>query len=209
MSSTTNQPTAVRQLAIPAAQALADLAAIFDDLQTVLRCCERLMRELAAPEGEPDDLLVESVWTTAVLSYARCFTGGSRGMGLTEDDVTASKLQGDVLAWHQVLRQLRKHYADPVQNPRERFTVGAAQDPDGTAAGIAITSTRQPPLDDVTVRQTGALAYALSRLVDERITEQQERVRAAADRMSADELNSLPLIDLTAPTPEPGASADA
>lgn len=207
MASTTNQPTAVRKLAIPAAQALADLAAIFDDLQTVLRCCERLMRELAAPEGTPDDLLVEAVWTTAVLSYARCFTGGRRGMGLTEDDVTASNLQGDVLAWHQVLRQLRKHYADPVENPRERFTVGAAQDGDGTAAGIAITSTRQPPLDDVTVRQTGALAYALSRMVDQRITEQQERVRAAADAMSADELNTLPLIDLT-PDPKPQASAE-
>ncbi|MGH3495132.1 MAG: hypothetical protein ACRDQ1_18125, partial [Sciscionella sp.] len=118
--------------------------------------------------------------------------------GLTEQDVTATKLQGEVAEWHQVLRRLRKHYADPVENPRERFSVGAAQDSHGRATGIAITSTHQPALDEVTVRQTGALAYELSRLVDQRITEHQERVRTAANELSKAELDKLPLIDVIA-----------
>jgi hypothetical protein len=189
-----NEPTTVRRLATPAAEALADLASIFNELQTVLRCCERLVRELA---GRPDDVVVEGVWTTALISYARCFTTGSRGMGLTEDDVRSTSLPGEVLAWHKVLRQLRKHYADPAKNPRERFGVGAATDAGGQVNGIAITSIPQPPLDEVTIRQTGALAYQLSILVDQRITEHQERVRTAANAMSPDELRRLDLIEVS------------
>ena len=65
-------PAVVRRLDDPAAAALAELVEVFEDLQTVLRCCERLVTELAA-EGEPDPVVVEAVWTTALLSYARCF----------------------------------------------------------------------------------------------------------------------------------------
>jgi hypothetical protein len=190
-----NEPATVRRLATPAAQALADLASIFNDLQTVLGCCERLVRELA---GRPDDVVVEGVWTTALISYARCFTSGNRGMGLTEDDVRSLSLPGEVLEWHQVLRRLRKHYTDPGKNPRERFEVGAATDGEGHVGGIAITSLPQPPLDEVTVRQTGALAYQLSALVDQRITEHQKRVLSAASALSPDELRRLELIEVDA-----------
>ncbi|WP_236791469.1 hypothetical protein [Amycolatopsis sp. GM8] len=194
MADTINEPVTVRRLATPAAQALADLASIFNDLQTVLRCCERLVAELA---GRPDDVVVEGVWTTALISYARCFTTGNRGVGLTEDDVRSVTLPGEVLEWHKVLRRLRKHYADPAQNPRERFQVGAATDAEGHVKGLAITSLPQPPLDEVTVRQTGALAYQLSLLVDKRIGEHQDRVRAAANAMSPQELGKLDLIEVS------------
>jgi len=106
-------PAAVRRLTTPEALELADLAARFDDLQTVLRCCERLVSELAAGGGDPDDLALETFWTTAVVSYARCFSTGTTATGLTADDVTATGLPGDVLDWHRVLLQLRDHYADP------------------------------------------------------------------------------------------------
>lgn len=195
MTGTTQDPAAVRALEDPAAKELAELAAIFDELQTVLRCCERLVSELSG--SEPDDLILEAVWTTAVLSYTRCFRAGSKTTTLTEEDVSATGLQGEVLEWHKVLLQLRKHYADPALNPRERFAVGAAQDPHGQPSGIAITSTSQPQLDDVTVRQTGALAYHLGRLVDKRITEQQEKVLGRASAMTKSELDRLPVIDLT------------
>jgi hypothetical protein len=195
MATTTDQPTAARHLDTPAARELSDLASIFDDLQTVLRCCERLISELAA--GEPDPLVVEALWTTAVLSYSRCFADGRSGAALTEQDVSTTQLQGQVLEWHKVLRQMRKHYADPADNPRERFSVGVTQDSEGRASGIAITSAPQPTLDEVTVRQTGALAYELSQLVDQRITEHQERARDVVNTMSREELDKLPLIELS------------
>ena len=78
----------MRRLDDPAAAALAELVEVFEDLQTVLRCCERLVTELAV-EGEPDEVVVEAVWTTALLSYARCFSATGEGVALTEDDLTS------------------------------------------------------------------------------------------------------------------------
>jgi hypothetical protein len=193
MTSTTEQPTTVRALDTPAASALADLTSMMDDLHTVLYCCERLVNELA---GVPDDLVVEAVWTTALLSYNRCFTDAGRGMALTESDVESTPLQGDILGWHKVLLELRGHYAAAPLSPRERFSVGAALDSGGGVTGVAITSARQPQLDELTVRQTGALAYELSTVVERRLGEQQARVLAAAQAMSEADLGKLPLIDI-------------
>jgi hypothetical protein len=208
----TDTPSAVRRLETPVATALADLAAVFEDLQTVLRCCERLMSELATQSAErpevaeldddaagpdaPDDLALEAFWTTALLSYTRCFTGEHPGGSLTEDDVVATGLAGDVRGWHQMLLRLRAHQADPARNPREVFAVGVSQNDDGTAAGIAVTSTRQPLVDDLMVRQTGAIAYALSGLVDERIGTQQAAVAKATGSMDRSQLDALPVVAL-------------
>lgn len=187
-------PSRVKLLRSPAALALADLAGLFEDLQTVLRCCERLVVELAVTK--PDELVLESCWTTAVLSYARCFGTAPRGMQLTEQDVTATGLAGDVLGWHAALLAMRDRAVDPVVNPRESFSVGASQDDTGHAAGIAVASSRQPVVDEVSVRQTGAIAYALSSLVDGRITEQQAVVFTAVGAMARPALDVLPVLHL-------------
>jgi hypothetical protein len=190
-------PTFVRTLSTPAAAALAVLASTFEELQTVLGCCERLVAALAVPE--PDEVFVEALWTTTLLSYARCFAPGSRGMGLTAADVAATGLEGEVGDWHELLLRMREHFADPAVDPRERFSVGVSRNSDGTAAGIAVTSVRQPLVDEITVRQTGALAYALLRVVDERIGAQQQRVFEATSTMTALDLDRLPEVEITDP----------
>jgi hypothetical protein len=192
-------PGVLRRVETSEAAALADLAATFEDLQMVLRCCERLMSELTTAPGGPDDVAVEAIWTTALLSYARCFSVEGSGAGLTEDDVRATHPQGDVMSWHEVLLQLRDHYADPTANPREQFSVGVAQDPSGAADGIAITSARQPLVDELTVRQTGAIAFALSSLVDGRIAAQQETVLGELKRMPRAALDKLVQLDIAHP----------
>ncbi|MFI9381429.1 hypothetical protein [Kutzneria sp. NPDC052558] len=193
MSTEPSPPSTVRRIAGPAASHLADLVAVFDDLQTVLRCCERLVAELVAEA--PEAVVLEGVWTTATLSYTRCFAADR----LTDEDVSGLALKGEVLEWHKLLRRLREHYASDTLNPRARFDVGAAEGPDGLVAGIAITSVDQAVLDDVTVRQTGALAYELTRLVDRRINDQQHRVLTAARALPPADLATLPVIDLAAP----------
>jgi hypothetical protein len=187
-------PTVVRTLSTPAASALADLTATFEELQTVLGCCERLVGALAVPE--PDAIIVESLWTTTVLSYSRCFAAGPRGMGLTVADVTGTGLEGALEDWHGLLLRMRDHFADPAIDPRERFSVGVSRSGDGAPSGVAVTSVRQPRVDEVTVRQTGALAYALLRVVDERIGEQQQRVFETAEAMKQSELDKLPEVEV-------------
>ena len=193
-------PAVVRRLDSTAAIAMADLAAIFEDLQTTLRCCERLVSELASVEPEPDDLTIEAFWTTAMLSYARCFSHREGGTNLTPEDVTATGLAGDVLGWHQVLLQIRDHYADPAANPRETFSVGVSQDAYGKANGVAVTSSKRPTLDDLTVRQTGAIAFELTRIVDRRIAEHQEAVFGEVGTMTKSELDGLQLVEVAADT---------
>jgi len=190
-------PTALRRVEGTSARALADLNARFEDLQTVLRCCERLVAELKA--DPVDGAVVEGLWTTALLSYARCFSVGVTDTALTEADLTATQPHGEVLDWHKVLLQLRDHYADRTANPRERFSVGVALNDTGAAEGIAITSAQQPLVDDVTVRQTGAIAYALSELVNGRIAAQQEKVFGELKVASVAELDKFLTLDIVEP----------
>jgi hypothetical protein len=195
-------PAVLRKVETPAAVALAALAATLDDLQMVLQCCERLMAEFAPRPGGPDIVAVEALWTTALISYARCFPAAGTGAGLTEEDVRATHAEADVLSWHAVLLHLRDHYADPTVNPREQFSVGVAQNPAGTASGIGITSARQPLVDEVTVRQTGAIAYALSAVVDERIAAQQATVFSQVERLPKADLDRMVALEVAQPTAE-------
>jgi hypothetical protein len=199
MTSPTAAPATVRRLDSPAAAKLAGLAAAYDDLQTVLRCCERLVGELRTDNG-PDELVVESVWTVALLSYARCFAGDDPPPTCTEADLDATELHGDVHKWHAVLLQLRDYYADPRTNPREQFSVGVAQDDSGGVTGVAVTSARQPMVDDVAVRQAGAIAFALTGLLDNRIVAAQEQVLTQANRLSKADLDRLVTVEVIEPS---------
>lgn len=67
---------------------------------------------------------------------------------------------------------------------------------------MAITSARQPSVDDLTVRQTGAIAYALSQLVNDRIEGLQKEVLdglAGTPREELDKLVQLDVIDPAGP----------
>jgi hypothetical protein len=82
-------------------------------------------------------------------------------------------------------------------NPREAFTVGAAQANDGTPTGIAVVSSPRPLVEEPTVRMLGRLAYLLAAQVDARMREQQREVLGAAAALSPAELARLPLVHLT------------
>ncbi len=186
-------PSAVRRLDGSEADHLAALAAVFEDLQYVLRCCEHLVAALARPE--PDSAMVEALWTGALVGYARCFSG--RAGVLTDDDLGKLELDGDVREFHGMVKKLRDHYASRHVNPRESFTIGAAQANDGTPTGVAVVSAPRPLVDDTTVRLLGRVAYALSGLLDARMQETQSagarsRREASLRRSSA----RLPLVHL-------------
>ena len=66
---------------------------------------------------------------------------------------------------------------------------------------MAITSARQPLVDDLTVRQTGAIAYALSGLVNERIEAQQLVVSTELEAVSRTDLEKLDRVEIAAVSP--------
>lgn len=190
----TTAPRSVRRLDLPAATELAALAAVFEDLQYVLRCCEHLVAALGG-RGEPDPALVEALWTGALVGYVRCFS--PRTAVLDEADLGELGLEGEVAQFHGMLKKVRDHLASRHVNPREEFTIGAAQSNDGTPTGVAVVSSPRPPVDEATVRMLGRLAYGLSGLVDARMQECQGRVLGEAGALSAAELARLPLVHLS------------
>lgn len=197
---TGSAPSTVRRLESAEAGELAALAAVFEDLQYVLRCCEHLVTALNSPDSGPlrvdtDTALVEALWSGALVGYVRCFSG--RTKVLTDDDLAKLELDGDVSDFHGMVKKLRDHYASRHVNPRESFTIGAAQANDGKPTGIAVISTPRPIVDDTTVRLLGRVAYALSGLVDARMQETQARVLQAAAAMSPMELSKLQLVHLS------------
>lgn len=195
--------SSVRALLSPAALGLADRYAVFEELETVLRCCERLVTEIESPpeevDGEPRPrIVVEALWTLALLSYARCFeASGLPGSGrLTAADLKEAQPEGAATEWHDMLLRLRAHHAHERLNPREEFAVGVAQDETGRAAGIAVTSRHQPEVDVVTVRQTGALAYALRQLVGTRIVRAERTVMSSVADLPRPDLDALDRLDI-------------
>lgn len=197
MTSEAETPSRVRALTGPEATALARLAATFDDLQTALRCCEQIVAQISGGRPPSDVVLLEALWTTALLSYARGFCGDAAP--LTDEDVRAVVEEKNVVDWHHVLLRLRDHYADEGTNPRELFSAGVAQDAAGAVIGIAVTSTSQPVVDEGTVRRLGALAVSLSTVVDERVGAAQKAMFATMKDATPVELARLPVLEVAAP----------
>ena len=190
---TATAPTTVRRFDGPEAGELAAQAAVFEDLQYVLRCCEHLVTALAPPQ--PDTAFVEALWTGALVGYARCFSG--RQNVLSKDDLGELNLDGDVAEFHGMVLKLRDHYASRHVNPRESFTIGVAQSNEGRPTGVAVVSTPRPLVDDTTVRLLGRVAYALSGLLDARIQKTQNDVLGAAGKLSPVDLSKLPVVHLS------------
>jgi hypothetical protein len=188
-------PTAIRRLDSDTANSLIRLVEAYDELQTVLHCCERLLTLLGDGAPDSDDAGIEALWTLALLSYARAFGPGA----LTEDDLEESDRKGETVKWHRVLLHLRDYHTDPASNPRETYTVGVAQDADGAVNAVAVTSVRAPLVDVAAVRQAGAIVFSLCGVLDERIAALQESILGQVRDLPADQLAAMDLIEVAAP----------
>ena len=190
-------PVEARRLDGPEAAELAALAAVSDDVHHVLACCERLVTALAPPRlapagGDPDAALVEALWTSALLGYARAFA--PRAGVLSAADLEALGLPGDVVGFHDLLLRLREQYASLDANPRERASVGVVVGDDGSPAGVAVLAAPLPLVDEEAARQLGRLAFALNSRVDQRMQEVQAGVLRRARALTGEELAALPLV---------------
>jgi hypothetical protein len=196
MSDSASTPTSIRRLDTKDATRLARLVMAYDDLQTVLRCCERLLRMLGDAGDGADDVEVEALWTLALLSYARAFADGEGGAAISPDDLGPA--DEDVLTSHRVLLHLRDHHADRSRDPRESYTVGLAQAPSGAVNAVAVTSVPAPLVDRPAVRKAGAMALRLCAVLDERIDSLQKEILAEMRDISRDQLERLDRVEVAA-----------
>lgn len=201
-------------LDVPSAQALADQAAIIQDLQFVMECCKRLLTELAKPEITRDAVVPNALWSAALVAYARCFGQGKR-FGLAIEDVRTLPLEGEVIKYHRWVLAERDKLASHASNPFEAAKIGAALSPPERdkrrIEGIAILATSRVLVDDTGVRQLGGLASELAKQTAEKARKQQDTVLADAQQLGLDRLYKLPPLD-TGPPPlraGPPAADDA
>ena len=184
-------------LDVPSAQVLADQTAVIQDLQFVMESCRRLLAELARPESERDAVVPLALWSSAVVSYARCFSSGQR-FGLTTEDLLSLPLQGEVLKFHKWVIEERnrhtRHSADPFEVARVGVALANRDGAKRQIKGITVLATRHVLVDDTGVRQLGGLASELAKQTAERARAQQDVVLAAAQKLDLDRLYELPAL---------------
>jgi hypothetical protein len=198
----TQLPTAL--LEGPRAKALADLGAVVQDLKFVMRCCAKLIR--AMDEDPQDDVLMQALFTAAVITYARCFNTGKRG-GLNDSDLTKLGFEGDPRGFHRQVMDMRsKHVAHSV-NPFEMISVGAVLSPPDArprrVEAIVTFSARHIAFDAEGTRQ---IFEVCKRLIDGVIAQRAERLQddvlAEARTVPIDQLSQRSTLRAQPPGPE-------
>jgi hypothetical protein len=126
------------------------------ELESVVAACDRLLELIA--EKSQDYLLLESISTTALIKYVRCFGTGKR-IGLREDDLLG--LPGDPVGVHRYFKDLRdKHIAHSV-NPLEQVRVGVILANDGSVEALGHLAGRNISMSDEQTQTLKALAAAI------------------------------------------------
>lgn len=180
---------------------LADLGAIVQDLGFTMKTCSRLKKLLE--EKSQDSLLIESMWTAALIRYTRCFASGKR-FGLSKSIFNG--LKGEPHKVHKMYIDLRnKHIAHSV-NPFEQMEVGLIMSPlnsnERKIVGVATLSMRHICPDIEGVHQLGLLAKVLIERVCELAKQQEKKVLEKGRSIPIDELYNRPRLRMVAPGPE-------
>ncbi|GAB3785362.1 hypothetical protein GCM10027601_20740 [Nocardioides ungokensis] len=179
------------------AERLIGLAGIKEDLNVVNDTCLAALELLGGdPESvqaldERGRVWLQSYYTTAVITYARCFAGGVRTR-LSDEHVrrSAGEQADAAVEVHKLMLLIRdKHLAHPV-SAYEDGNVGIIVRPDGTVWGLDIALYRQAVAPQA-FGQLQLLASKLLTVVNELIVEAYDHARAKAAELSVDDLAAL------------------
>ncbi|MGH3209174.1 MAG: hypothetical protein ACRDNO_15580 [Trebonia sp.] len=182
-------------LDMPSARILADQTSVIQDLQYVMDCCKRLLAELGRPEADRDGVVPLALWSSALITYARCFGQGRRS-GLAAEDVRNLPLQGAVMKFHEwVIEErdkLTEHPADPFAAAKIAAVLSPAEQKKRRIEGIAIFSTSRVLIDVTGVRQLGGLASELAKQTAGKAQRQQDSVLSDAQQLDIGSLYEAP-----------------
>jgi hypothetical protein len=193
----TSQPTAGLTVGLdtPSARILADQAAVIQDLQFVMDCCERLLKQFIGPDKDRDEVVSLALWSSALVAYARCFRGDGNS-GLTVEDVRSLPLQGAVVQFHEWIigesAKVTEHPPDPFEAARIGATLAPARPGEQRIEGIAVFTTSRILIDATGVRQLGGLTSELAKQTAVKAQQQQGSVLSDARRLDIASLYESP-----------------
>lgn len=190
------------------AEILADLTLIFQDLAFVVGVLKRLKQ--LPQKNSKDRILIESLWTTALISYIRCFSTGKR-FGLSENIFKNKELKGDPVGCHRYYKNLRdKHVAHSV-NPFEQVAVDIELSPLNSSKqevlGVAVLSQKLICPDIEGVETLLRLALIAKEEVRKRAKEYETKVLEVAKGAPIDSLYSKARSRIITPGPENAGKA--
>lgn len=191
----------IAEIDLEEAKILADLGAIVQDLGFTMKTCSRLKQLLG--ENSEDALLIESLWTAALIRYARCFASGKR-FGLSESIFEG--FEGEPVETHRYYIDLRnKHIAHSV-NPFEQVEVGLVLSPTDSGerevVGVSTLAMRHISPGVEGVHQLGLLSKVVLGKVCELAKQYEQRVLEIGKTLPIDELYRRARPRLVAPGPE-------
>lgn len=173
MNESNQQQMPMSELRTPEAEHLGDLSLIVLDLRSTIDICRRLIEELQ--KGEQDGVLIEALWTAALVKYTRCFATGKR-LGL--DEKIFEHFEGDPLGTHGYFIDMRnKHVAHSV-NLFEEVRVGVVLSAPSAEArkveGVAVLTRKLISAEVDGVRNLITLASTLHKRVAELAKQEQD-----------------------------------
>lgn len=187
------------------AKKLADLASIHQDLIFVSRSLKRLLQLLK--EGSKNELLIQALWSVALVAYVRCFSEGRRS-NLSED---VFKDIAGATETHRFYKNLRdKHIAHSV-NPFEQVFVGLVLSPqDSPKREVLGVSTLSQKLISTSIEGVETLLKLVSvagREVVKRAKDQERMVLQKGKEVPIESLYSRARLRAVTPGPEDAGKA--
>ncbi|MBL8570944.1 MAG: hypothetical protein JNK84_17885 [Phreatobacter sp.] len=157
------------EMSTPAAKELAELRAVANDIMFANRCCFRLDKLLLEPEEKRDDTILRALWSAALVSYFRCFSGGKR-LALRAEIL--KELPGEPLEFHAQLNEIRnKHIAHSV-NVQEEMTVAVDVQPGAGIGVVQLTRMEIGPnaeMNRLMGQATAFIAHKLDAQIQEKV----------------------------------------
>jgi hypothetical protein len=188
------------------AAAIAELFSIRQDLLLTEQICERLLSVLQAPSN--DAVLVEALWSAALVRYARSFTTGKRQ---TLNPSLVAHLPGDPMSDHIYYKNQRDKFIAHSVNPFEQSVVGLVLSPPDSETrqvlGVADLVLRQISDDKQIIRQLGTLANEMRKQIESQIDDGKKKLLMSAKQEQMDDLYRLEPMELAPPSPEKAGQA--
>jgi hypothetical protein len=203
------EPRIARAVDFEEAKRLADATSIFQDLSATAKALARLAEVMAQEkDGQQEVVELPSLWTAALVTYARCFAHGMR-YRLTED--VFAGLDPSARDFHRYLIVMRdKHIAHAV-NPFEEVAVGVMLANEETAQpeviAVAALYRRLVATSEDGVSDFRRLVEEVRSIVARDCKRFEGEVLEVAKKFDAPKLKGLPPLRLVTPGPEDAGRA--